>query len=122
MLILGIIPDLLMPAVQQLFTVSVARLRKEADEGELYFKDFSMLGLGDDEQTKQWHQENTLDAIRKVVLQTKVRGKAVNVRVCLRCRAVMEDIQSFGNTSSWVMSLLRGHCFCGSYWVVEDHV
>ena len=107
----GIIPDVLMPVVQRLLTTGLDVPRAEIDQGELYFKDFSFLGLGDDERAKRWRRENRVDAVRKVVL-----GNGVKTRTCTRCGSVMEDLSK--GATMWLTNLQRG-CFCGGSWMLE---
>ena len=73
MLVTGIVPECLHPVVTMLVENVVGGLRNtELDEGELYFKDFSMLGLGDDRRTKTWWKSRIVDMVRKLVLKERL--------------------------------------------------
>ena len=134
MVVRGDLPDLLMGVVERLLdrNGSIAKLRDEVDEPGLYFKDLSIVGLGDDKRTKKWHREHVLDAVRKVVIDTSglaggsgrgsgaagKKGGPVKLRVCTRCGSRMEDLLPVKGATIRLLNLQR-ICFCGGGWMIE---
>lgn len=110
MLISAEVPEVLMPAVNHLFTELLERLKGEVDMSDLYFLDVSPLGSSDDRGSDEWKKEISLDAIRKVKI-----GKDAKVRRCTRCCSVMEETAPMAGASVWMFTFQRT-CFCGSHW------
>jgi hypothetical protein len=118
MLTTASIPEVLVPVVKSFLQTSVENLRQEVNEADLYFRDFSMLGLHEDDRTKRWWKEHTLDGVRKVELRREGQRGGVRFRTCARCGAVMEDIiPNVKPTRQWLLNLQRA-CFCAGHWMV----
>ena len=118
MLTTASIPEVLVPVVRSFLQTSVENLRQEVNESELYFRDFSMLGLHEDNRTKRWWKEHTLDGVRKIELRREGQRGGVRLRTCARCGAVMEDIiPHIKPTRQWLLNLQRA-CFCAGHWMV----
>lgn len=70
MLVTGLVPAVLAPAVEGLLgAVTGLRAVGEVDVAGLYFGDFSWLEVGDDRRTRMWMQGKRLDVIRKSVIE-----------------------------------------------------
>lgn len=136
MLINGEVPEVLMPAVKTLLEKGVEILREEVDVAELYFADFSWLGLsdpgnqdnnssrsqggehdddgGDDGIGRIQRREKVrVDAVRKVVLRREAR-----VRKCTRCWAVVDERPPATRNLAVVQGMRA--CLCGDWWMRDD--
>ncbi|KAI9759075.1 MAG: mediator complex subunit [Chaenotheca gracillima] len=114
LLISATIPPQLLPAVGKTLGPLLGGLRSAINPAELYFSDYSWLGMSDDRRTDEWARTNTVDAIRKISL-----SKATPLRQCTRCCAKMEDVKPQKGTSFWMTSLQK-MCLCGSLWMLLD--
>ncbi|KAG7006694.1 hypothetical protein G7Y79_00013g034660 [Physcia stellaris] len=78
MLVSGLVPGVLAPAVEGLLgasgTVVGLRAGGEVDVAGLYFGDFSWLEVGDDRRTRMWMLGRRLDVIRKSVIEMEGDG------------------------------------------------
>ncbi|KAL6717958.1 Mediator of RNA polymerase II transcription subunit 16 [Lecanora helva] len=113
-LIRGTIPDIHLDAVRNFFTNTVAKLREEIDEAELYFTDFWSLGLTNDETSKRKRKRHPIDIIRRTELRQDAKTKR-----CIRCGALAEDMLPFRGINMLIFNLQR-YCICGSWCMVGD--
>ena len=105
------VPPSLNPVVDQLLSRIMDGLRKEIDRAELYFADFSWLGLTP-EDGRKGSKRKLIDALRKVPLK-----EGTPLRRCTRCCAVMQDGMQPGVL--WLTQMQRS-CVCGSLWMIMD--
>ena len=141
MLVSGLVPGVLAPAVEGLLgMVGALRAGGEVDVAGLYFGDFSWLEVGDDARTRMWIRGGRrLDGIRKCVIEiggggddsgrvgrtgdaAGGRGAGRKLKRCTRCCAVTEDVQGrekgiWGNLA--VVQLQR-NCLCGGWWMMVE--
>ena len=90
------------------------RLKNPDAETDLAFRDWRILGLGDDKISKSWRRETVFDAVRKFEL-----GPEVKIKRCVRCGSVMEDLPSAAlRNVQWLGNMMR-MCFCGGAWYLE---
>jgi mediator of RNA polymerase II transcription subunit 16 len=111
LLIAARIPPSLNPVVDQLLSRIMDGLRKEIDRAELYFADFSWLGLTS-EEGGNGGKRKLIDTLRKVPLK-----KGTPLRRCTRCCAVMQD--GMQPSVLWLTNMQRA-CVCGSLWMIVD--
>jgi mediator of RNA polymerase II transcription subunit 16 len=109
-------------------------VRQEIDPAKLWFADFSMLEVDEDEIEvgKRKKAGKIMDCFRKtwLLLDTvKEKGNAGEEkggkedsagngkrwRRCARCAAVMEDVLSHRNALQWLVMQQR-RCYCSGYW------
>ncbi|KAM3071384.1 Mediator of RNA polymerase II transcription subunit 16 [Clarireedia jacksonii] len=113
-------------------------VRQEIDPAKLWFADFSMLEVDEDEIEvgKRRRAGKSMDCFRKTWLlidTTKGKGQGDDKgakedtaaavaagngkrwRRCARCSAVMEDVLSHRNALQWLVMQQR-RCFCSGYW------
>ncbi|KAK3725235.1 Mediator of RNA polymerase II transcription subunit 16 [Vermiconidia calcicola] len=102
------IADELHPVIQNLLEGSLPKFMEDVDLTALYFRDTSWIGIESSRGAEGY------DVIRKLPLT-----KEVQVRVCRRCGAVMEDVtpERAREMPSWLGHTQR-HCVCGNYWVL----
>lgn len=108
----GQVPEELVPALQTLLDKTLPKLSESADMGKLYFWDTQWLGIGlavPPEGAKRY------DAVRKTPLT-----KGMDLRICRRCSAEMEDIpqDQIRLLPLWLHTGQR-HCYCQNYWWLE---
>lgn len=136
MLVSGLVPGVLAPAVEGLLgasgTVVGLRAGGEVDVAGLYFGDFSWLEVGDDRRTKTWMQGRRLDVIRKSVIEMEVGGSGGGggerakarrkLKRCTRCCAVTEDVQrkEKGIWGNMAVVQLQRNCLCGGWWMMVE--
>ena len=116
MLVSGEIPEILMSVVKYLFTKIVQRTKLEINMAELALADVSPLGLSDDRRSDAWRRVDAMDAHRKVKLP-----QGVQLRRCIRCCALMEDLLPYRGSSAWLNGMAKV-CFCGSLWILVGNV
>ena len=99
------IPDELQPALHHLLHTSLPNFIPNVDVSALYFRDTTWLGI-EQSNARQY------DIITKQPIT-----KGVNLRVCRRCGAVMEDPsqEKVRELPHWFTHAQR-HCVCGNYW------
>lgn len=101
------IPEELRPALQSVFESAVPKLMERADQGKLYFRDTSWLGIDSQAKSQQY------DVIRKLPLT-----QSMKLRVCRRCGSYMEEMLAERMKESAPTLLHMGrHCVCTSYWI-----
>ena len=113
----GEIPDIVIPALQQILygVVESTRQKLSDKEADLAFKDFKILCIGDDGKSQRWRRQTMFDGVRKV----DMGKKKTRARTCLRCGTVMEDVlPGRGMKNYWLYNLLRC-CICGGHWIVD---
>ncbi|RKF72818.1 Mediator of RNA polymerase II transcription subunit 16 [Golovinomyces cichoracearum] len=140
----GPFPDAFKPVIVEIFKKGglLEILREEIDEGRLFFDDFSMLEIDEEEANlKKMKQMNmTMDCFKKLWLKkpcAKIAGNdtscAVNDkfedlgtrvsekqqelkwRRCTRCASVSEDAVIQRQSLQWLVMQQR-RCFCSGYW------
>lgn len=117
MLLTGKIPDVLVPAVENLLLSIVPDLAKDIDRQDLYFLDYEWLKLGDDGTPTATNRPTTpmIDMFKKI----PVSPDAKTLRRCVRCCEVSEDVgPPERGTPAWLANLLKT-CSCGSFWRIE---
>jgi mediator of RNA polymerase II transcription subunit 16 len=121
-LMLGHIPDILMPIAKRLVTDTLwtgdACLADRLDSGRLMFFDTTWLGFQESKRAAEWHDVHVVDVCQKMiirgtgtqqhpsaVLSSQQRGRSDSIqstsvdgkkkgqlRRCTRCSAYMEDV------------------------------
>ncbi|RDW88854.1 hypothetical protein BP6252_00886 [Coleophoma cylindrospora] len=140
MLFGGDFPDAFQPVIIELFGTLLPATREDIDPGKLFFMDFSMLEVDDDEGKvggkelkRRKEQGLTMDCFAKKWLSNpkqpstgshslangfdgnSVASGRLRWRRCARCAAVMEDVLSSKPSLHWLMMQQR-RCFCSGYW------
>lgn len=105
------IPAIFQAPVERLLSTLLPNLRKEINVSALFFHDVSWLGFHDDPQSKAYHRNHKIDAVRKVPLQMK----GVRLRRCTRCCSVVDEAV-MAKTGFWLNSFNR-MCLCGTLWM-----
>ncbi|PQE11142.1 RNA polymerase ii mediator complex subunit sin4 protein [Rutstroemia sp. NJR-2017a BVV2] len=100
-------------------------VRQEIDPAKLWFADFSMLEVDEDEIEvgKRKKAGRVMDCFRKTWLvieevkgkEDAAAGNGKRWRRCARCAAVMEDVLSHRNALQWLVMQQR-RCYCSGYW------
>lgn len=90
------------------------RMKNPDADTDLAFRDWSILGLGDDIVSRNWRRTTVFDAFRKVEL-----GPHVKIKRCVRCGSVMEDLSTPAlKKVQWLGNMMRT-CFCGGAWYLD---
>ena len=132
--ILVAIPDCFKTVIVGIFRKEglLDSIRGEIDLPKLFFADFSILEVDEDEWSiDQRKKKNmTMDGFRKIwlpnpkkldaVLATTkadqgAKGPPPRWKRCARCASVMDDVLSQRHSLSW-LTMQQRRCFCGGYW------
>ena len=105
------IPAIFQAPVERLLSTLLPSLRKEINVSKLFFHDVLWLGFHDDPQSKAYHRNHKIDAVRKVPLQMK----GVRLRRCTRCCSIVDEAV-MAKTGFWLKSFNR-MCLCGTLWM-----
>jgi mediator of RNA polymerase II transcription subunit 16 len=114
MLIMGEIPQVLMPVIGRLLSQTIRKFQEDVDPAQLYFTDVRWLGLTDDYATTEYQKKHAVDVVRKLPLRSDAR-----LRRCTRCCAYMEDTVPPRPFQPWMVQLLRT-CVCGNQWILVN--
>jgi len=128
------IPDAFKPVIVTVFRKEglLDSIRGEIDLPKLFFADFSILEVDEDEWSiEQRKKKNmTMDGFRKIWLPNPKKSDAVaatnkadqNTKTppprwkrCARCASVMDDVLTQRHSLSW-LAMQQRRCFCGGYW------
>ncbi|KAK2596175.1 Mediator of RNA polymerase II transcription subunit 16 [Conoideocrella luteorostrata] len=108
-------PPPFIPVINKLFTSYLPAFRKLTDPAKLFFADFELLGVQDDNDSLAARRTEGVyvDLFKRVELR---RGSAgPRWRRCVRCASVMEDV--FGSRPGYTFLLgQQRKCSCGGYW------
>ena len=109
-------PPAFLPIVKKLFTVDLVAFRKTTEPSKLFFADYSLLELEDDEKSlaarKAKHSQ--VDSFRRSMIKMTPTKQW---RRCVRCAAVMEDVS--GTRPGFTIILRNQHrCLCGGSWAM----
>ncbi|RFU33515.1 hypothetical protein B7463_g2798, partial [Scytalidium lignicola] len=141
MLFGGEIPAAFKPVIIELFSTLLPALREEIDPGRLFFGDFSILEVDEDENSMRLRKSKgmTIDCFRKTWLKSPPKSfhpasssgdrngnhahaldqttpkNPTRWRRCARCAAVMEDVLSNRHALQW-LAMQQRRCFCSGYW------
>ncbi|RDA83029.1 hypothetical protein CP532_6884 [Ophiocordyceps camponoti-leonardi (nom. inval.)] len=116
-------PIALMPVLKKLMGHDVGVFRGLTDPAALFFADYSLLGLLDDEMSLSARIASgvSVDLFRKIEL--KPGGFRPGRRRCARCTAIMGDVYVSKAGFTFILSQQR-RCSCSGHWTlplpVED--
>ncbi|PFH60672.1 hypothetical protein XA68_10542 [Ophiocordyceps unilateralis] len=110
-------PMAFLPALKKLFGNDLPAYRTLTDPAALFFSDFALLGILDDETSLAARKASGVyvDLFRKVKLKRGAAGPAW--RRCARCTAVMEDVSVGKAGFTFILSQQR-RCSCAGHWTL----
>lgn len=117
MLLTRVLPPAFLPLIKKLFTLDLKEMRQRMDPAKLFFADFVPLGVQDDKTSLAARKErggSFYDVFKRVELRTGTPG-GKPWRRCVRCAAVMEDLNPNRPAVTYVLSQQR-KCSCGGSW------
>ena len=123
-MMLGEIPEALMPAARYLLTTMLSKLLDRLDPAKIMFFDTRWLGLDNSMRTAALLKTHKVDVCQKIVLKPRVRGDGedgedgseMKLRRCTRCFEYMED---FSPGQGWLMGSAK-HCVCSNAWMIAE--
>lgn len=125
LLITASVPPVLQAAVMTILTKTVSLIRPDVSLLHLCTWDYSWLGVGDDDLSKIFREQNEIDIIKKAVVKIR-RSKGTQVqpnRRCVRCCSFSEDTGSPKSLASFrllVKTVVLRTCVCGGMWAIEN--
>ncbi|RCI15524.1 hypothetical protein L249_3518 [Ophiocordyceps polyrhachis-furcata BCC 54312] len=110
-------PMAFLAVLKKLMCHDVGAFRELTDPAALFFADYSMLGLLDDEMSLSARRASSvsIDLFRKIEL--KPGGLRPGRRRCARCTAVMEDVYVSKAGFTFILSQQR-RCSCAGHWTL----
>ena len=121
-LISGQMPEVLVPVVQRLLTITLDRLSQPSESNGrginmalVKTTDTRWLGLTDDSMTVRWQQTHRIDVLRKTELDEGLK----RFRKCTRCGSCMEDSIPHKYMHSWLKNMGK-NCICRNPWMLVE--
>ncbi|GJN83792.1 mediator complex subunit [Purpureocillium lilacinum] len=115
---LGSSPPLpFLPVIKKLFSKGLPALRDQTDPAQLFFADFGLLEIQDDDYSLGARRASGtyVDLFKRVELRQSSTGP--QWRRCARCASVMEDVFGSKPGFTFVLSQQR-KCSCGGQWAL----
>lgn len=110
-------PPAFLPVIKKLFVRDLRAFRQQTDPANLFFADFSPLGVQDDKRSlalKASRGGVYYDVFKRGEIRT---GSGKPWRRCVRCASVMEDV--WGNKPGYTFVLgQQRKCSCGGSWAL----
>lgn len=110
-------PPAFLPVIKKLFARDLKAFRAHTDPANLFFADFSPLGVQDDKRSLAARAARGgvyYDVFKRVELRA---GTGKQWRRCVRCASIMEDV--FGNKPGYTFVLgQQRKCSCGGQWAL----
>lgn len=127
-MMLGEIPEALMPVARYLLTTTLSKLLDRLDPAKIMFFDTRWLGLDNSMRTAALLKTHKVDVYRKIVLKPRARGDGedgedggeMKLKRCTRCFEYMEDFspgQGQGHMN-WLGSAKQ--CVCSNAWMIAE--
>jgi mediator of RNA polymerase II transcription subunit 16 len=132
-LMMGSVPDVLMPAARRLlggFLFDAGGFLDRIDPARVMFADIRWLGLDSFARTREWQQTHIVDVCQKIILKAPKGAEepeGPKLRRCTRCAALMDDVthptgsaggQPANGPPGWTMGMSK-HCVCQGGWLLE---
>ncbi|OCL01533.1 hypothetical protein AOQ84DRAFT_443946 [Glonium stellatum] len=133
-MMLGEIPEALMPAAHHLLTAVLFKdggFLDRIDPAKIMFFDTRWLGLDNSMRTAAFFKAHKVDVCQKIVLKPHAKGEGeegegggeMKLRRCTRCSEYMEDFSSGQGQGQGHMNWLMGwakHCVCSNAWMIAE--
>ena len=103
-----------LPVLTKFFDAHLPAFRRATDPAKLFFENFSVLTVQEDQTEIKGIRTAQLDAFSKAKLKM---GPGQQWRRCTRCTAVMEEMAGKGAALTFMISQLR-RCPCSGPWAV----
>jgi mediator of RNA polymerase II transcription subunit 16 len=116
-------PPAFIQIIKKFFTTDLPAFRKTIDPGRLFFADYDLLEVQDDEHSlaaKKARGMLYVDVFKRMQIRPSPNKQW---RRCSRCTAVMEDV--FGSRTGFTFVLgQQRKCSCGGQWTLlpKGHV
>lgn len=107
-------PVTFLPVLRKFFGADLHAFRRATDPAKLFFENFSVLNVQDDQTEIKGIKTSQLDAFSKAKLKM---GPGHQWKRCTRCTAVMEEIAGRGPGLTFMTAQLR-KCPCSGAWAV----
>lgn len=139
----GEVPQDLLPIAKSIVKRHAASIQRDVKVAELFFYDVSWVDIGVMLHRESWAHDSvildgpsqptisrqrygahdTVDALRKIIIETSSKRRQAKLRKCTRCRSVslVSDPLIYETQTAvglWTMVFQRT-CICGSAWVNE---
>lgn len=123
-------PPAFLQVLLKFFNADLRSYRAQSDPSKLFFAGFDLLEIDDDRRSLAARKARGryIDAFKRVELvgppvrtaREAEEAKAPQWRRCVRCSAVMEDVNGFRPGFTFVLAQQR-KCSCGGYWALLPH-